>query len=155
MARPTASWLSGPEPQGDGDYPGHQLGLPQTGSRSLARFGRRVLAILVDWLMSYGLAALAMAFGLISQALLPWAVQPIWFLLGVVSVRLYGFTPGQYVCGLVVVRVGPEKGVVGHVGLGRAAARGLLIALVIPPLIADADGRGLHDRVTSTAVVRR
>ena len=31
----------------------------------------------------------------------------------------------------------------------------LLIALVIPPLFTDADGRGLQDRATGTAVVRR
>ena len=42
-----------------------------------------------------------------------------------------------------------------HVGLGRALVRGLLIALVIPPLITDTDLRGLQDRLTNTAVVRR
>ncbi|OOK67959.1 putative conserved membrane protein [Mycobacterium kansasii] len=39
--------------------------------------------------------------------------------------------------------------------MGRLVARGLLIALVIPPLFTDSDGRGLHDRLTGTAVVRR
>jgi hypothetical protein len=33
--------------------------------------------------------------------------------------------------------------------------RGLLIALVIPALITDTDLRGLQDRLTNTAVVRR
>ena len=42
-----------------------------------------------------------------------------------------------------------------HVGFGRALVRGLLIALVIPPLFTDTDLRGLHDRLTNTAVVRR
>jgi hypothetical protein len=42
-----------------------------------------------------------------------------------------------------------------HVGFGRAVVRGLLIALVIPPLFTDTDLRGLHDRLTHTAVVRR
>jgi uncharacterized RDD family membrane protein YckC len=81
------------------------------------------------------------------------AVLAVWFVLGVVAVRLFGFTPGQFVLGLAVVRLHPS-GVL-HVGLGRAAARGLLIALVIPPLFTDSDGRGLHDRITATAVVRR
>ena len=31
----------------------------------------------------------------------------------------------------------------------------LLLAFVIPALFMDADGRGLHDRFTFTAVVRR
>ena len=72
-------------------------------------------------------------------------------MLGAVSVRLFGFTPGQFVLGLVVV---PTDGRM-HVGFGRALVRGLLIALVIPPLITDTDLRGLQDRVTNTAVVRR
>jgi hypothetical protein len=42
-----------------------------------------------------------------------------------------------------------------HVGSGRAAARGLLIALVIPALFIDGDGRGIQDRLTATAVARR
>ena len=43
------SWLSGPEserPVDDSTYPGKALGLPETGSRSLARMGRRILALL-------------------------------------------------------------------------------------------------------------
>jgi hypothetical protein len=40
------------------------------------------------------------------------------------------------------------------VGIVRAVVRGLLIALVVPALFTDADGRGLQDRATATAVVR-
>jgi hypothetical protein len=75
----------------------------------------------------------------------------VWLLLGVLSVRLFGFTPGQYACGLIVVPVDNRL----DVGFGRALVRGLLIALVIPPLVTDTDLRGLHDRLTKTAVVRR
>ena len=38
---------------------------------------------------------------------------------------------------------------------GARWSAGLLIALVIPPLFTDTDLRGLHDRLTHTAVVRR
>ncbi|MGZ6778839.1 MAG: RDD family protein, partial [Mycobacterium sp.] len=75
----------------------------------------------------------------------------IWFVLGAASVRLFGFTPGQYALGLIVIPVDNRQ----HVGLGRAVVRGLLIALVVPPLFTDSDLRGLHDRLTKTAVVRR
>jgi uncharacterized RDD family membrane protein YckC len=156
MDRPRASWLSGPE-QPDSDpessYPGQQLGLPPTGSRSLARMGRRLAALLVDWLIAYGLAGLAVTSGVVTSAALSTVVLGIWFVIGVVAVRLFGFTPGQWALGLAVVRL--EGGAVLHVGVGRAAARGLLIALVIPPLFTDSDGRGLHDRITNTAVIRR
>ncbi|BBY15351.1 RDD family protein [Mycolicibacterium litorale] len=159
MARALGSWLSGPEsnrgPGGPGqppnEYPGHRLGLPDTGPGSIAWFGRRVAAMLVDWFIAYGLAALAMTVGLISMGVMSTAILVTWFVLGAVSVRLFGFTPGQYALGLMVVSVDDRQ----HVGFGRAVVRGLLIALVIPALFTDADLRGLHDLATKTAVVRR
>jgi uncharacterized RDD family membrane protein YckC len=152
MAREIASWLSGPQPDYEtGDYPGQRLGMPEHGPGSIARFGRRTFALLIDWLIGYGLAALAMTFGWVSMTTLSTAVLAVWFVLGVVSVRLFGFSPGQFVMGLMVVPVDNRT----HVGLGRAIGRGLLIATVVPPLFTDADLRGLQDRGTATAVVRR
>jgi uncharacterized RDD family membrane protein YckC len=125
--------------------------LPEHGSGSLAPTGRRVAALLVDWLVAYGLAGLGMTLGLVTRPLLPTAVLVIWLVLGLVAVRLFEFTPGQFAFGLRVVPVDRRM----HVGLGRAAVRGLMIALVVPALFVDGDGRGLQDRVTGTAVVRR
>lgn len=140
MAGSLSSWLSGPtDPAG------------QAGPRLSAPMGRRLAALLVDWLIAYGLAGLGLAVGLVSAGWLSTAVLAIWFLLGVFAVRLYGFTPGQYALGLRVVSTDQRL----HVGVGRAAGRGLLIALVIPALFSDGDGRGLQDRLTATAVVRR
>jgi uncharacterized RDD family membrane protein YckC len=132
-------------------YPGESLGLPQGGAGSLAPMGRRLVALMIDWLIAYGLGALAMAFGLFSQRTLATAVLVIWLVLGVVAVRLFSFTPGQLALGLQVASVDGRV----PVGLGRLVARGLLIATVIPALFTDADGRGLHDRLTGTAVLRR
>lgn len=125
--------------------------MPERGTGSLARMGRRLAALLVDWLLAYGLAALGMTLGLISLRLLSSAVLVIWLVLGVLAVRLFEFTPGQFALGLRVASVDDRL----HVGLGRAAVRGAMIALVIPALFVDVDGRGLHDRLTGTAVVRR
>jgi hypothetical protein len=83
--------------------------------------------------------------------LLSSAILLIWLVLGVLAVRLFGFTPGQFALGLAVASVDQRI----HVGLGRAVVRGVLIAFVIPALFVDADGRGLQDRLTATAVVRR
>ena len=113
--------------------------------------GRRIGALLIDWLIAYGLAGLILSLGLISLQVLSTAVMVIWFVIGAASVRLFGFTPGQYALGLIVIPVDNRQ----HVGLGRALARGLLIALVVPPLFTDSDLRGLHDRLTNTAVARR
>ncbi|MCU1698010.1 MAG: hypothetical protein JWR34_4073 [Mycobacterium sp.] len=113
--------------------------------------GRRIGALLIDWLIAYGLAALGMTFGLVSMTTLSTAVLIVWFVLGAISVRLFGFTPGQLARGLLVVPVDGRE----HVGIGRAVVRGLLIALVIPAVVTDSDLRGLQDRATNTAVVRR
>jgi hypothetical protein len=154
MARATSSWLSGGDPADsapDSMYPGELLGLPESGSQSLASSGRRILALLLDWLIAYGFAALLMSLGLFSQALLSTAVLVVWLVVGAVSVRLFGFSPGQLALGLMVVPVDNRI----HVGLGRALGRGALLALVIPALFMDGDGRGLQDKFTHTAVVRR
>lgn len=133
------------------DYPGKTLGSPDTGPGSLAPMGRRLAALLIDWLIAYGLALLGVEFGVWSTPMLSTVVLVIWLLLGVAAVRLFGFTPGQLMLGLVVVAVGGRR----PVGIGRLVVRGLLIGLVVPPLFTDSDGRGLHDRLTATAVVRR
>ncbi|OBH07171.1 MULTISPECIES: RDD family protein [unclassified Mycobacterium] len=132
-------------------YPGERLGLPERGAGSLAPMGRRLAALMIDWLIAYGLAALAMAFGLFSGRMLSTAVLIVWLVLGLVSVRLFTFTPGQLVLGLQVASVDGRV----PVGVGRLAVRGLLVALVIPALFTDADGRGMHDRLSGTAVLRR
>jgi uncharacterized RDD family membrane protein YckC len=160
MVRSTSSWLSGPDSVDSGatdNYPGQALGLPEQGSRSLARSGRRFLALLIDWFIAYGLAGLAIPLGLLTADTLRYtwvgsvAVLVIWLLIGAASVRMYGFSPGQLALGLQVVTVDGRL----HVGLGRALIRGLLLAFVIPALFMDGDGRGLHDKATFTAVVRR
>jgi uncharacterized RDD family membrane protein YckC len=148
------SWMSGSDPSSDtgpNDYPGQRLGLPESGPGSIARFGRRIGALLADWFIAYGLSALVMSLGLLSLNALSTTVLVVWFVLGVVSVRLFGFTPGQLMLGLRVASIDHRI----HVGVGRAAVRGLLIALVIPALFTDGDFRGYQDRFTNTAVVRR
>lgn len=160
MSRTFSSWLSGPESAGP--HPGdgassHISGRPATGPGSPAPIGRRLLALLVDWLIAAGLAGLAVTFGIVKleEYLIggDWQLTTmvIWLVLGAVAVRLFGFTPGQYACGLRVI---PVDGGGTGVGTVRAVVRGLLIALVVPALFTDADGRGLQDRATATAVVR-
>lgn len=100
------SWLSGPraaaEQAGvDFGYRGEQLGLPEHGPGSIARPGRRLGALAVDW----GLCLL-IAYGLLTdgydQATGNWALL-IFFLLGILTVGTIGFTPGKRLFGLRVV----------------------------------------------------
>ncbi|WP_281917017.1 RDD family protein [Nocardia sputorum] len=149
MARITGSWLSGPPADSGGpatsEFPGAQLGLPKTGGGSLAGMGRRIAALFVDWLIALGIAALITRSGSASSLTLL-----IWFVIGVGAVTLFGFTPGQYFLRLRTVRIDAPA----PVGFVRALARQVLLLFVVPALFTDADGRGMHDRATGTALVR-
>lgn len=146
------SWLSGPraaaeEAGADFGYRGEQLGLPEEGPGSIARPGRRLGALAVDW----GLCLL-IAYGLITQsyhdAAQVWA-PIILFVLMVLTVGTVGFTPGKRFFGLRVVALDTRT-----VNPLRALLRTVLLFLAIPPLIWDRDGRGLHDRLARTVEVR-
>ena len=163
MARAFSSWLSGPPlpesgtaAQGPNDYPGQRLGLPEYGPGSLVGLGRRLGALMIDWFIAVGLTGLAPAFGFAPADFLHTSigqtvVAAVWLLLGAVAVRLFTFTPGQYALGLKIASVDHRE----HVGIGRALVRGLLILPVVTALFSDPDGRGVQDKATGTAVVRR
>ncbi|WP_405941532.1 RDD family protein [Streptomyces sp. NBC_00207] len=146
------SWLSGPraaaEEMGvDFGYPGQRLGLPQQGPGSVARFGRRLGAVAIDWI-----ACQLIAYGLITGGDLAAAGNwTLWLFLAlsVLTIGTVGFTPGKRILGLRVIS---ENG--GRLGVLRVLLRTLLLALVIPALIWDRDGRGLHDRLARAVQVR-
>ncbi|QKT07636.1 RDD family protein [Gordonia sp. X0973] len=163
--RAAGSWLSGPRVDDiatrDNEYPGQDLGLPEHGPGSLASGWRRCCGLLLDWLMAYALAFLFVGNASTFEAKINAAALPqlgIWFAIGVVSITLFGFTPGQFAAGLRVIRV--DLGVDENarmraaVGIGRALVRQVLIVVIVPALINDNNGRALHDRITRTAVVR-
>ncbi|KUM82202.1 RDD family protein [Streptomyces sp. ISL-22] len=146
------SWLSGPraaaeEAGVDFGYRGRQLGLPEEGPGSIARPGRRLGALAVDWGV-----CLLIAYGLITdgygQATSNWALL-LFFVMSVLTVGTVGFTPGKRLFGLRVVAL--ETGTVNPL---RALLRTALLCLAVPALIWDRDGRGLHDRLARTVEVR-
>ncbi|GED98549.1 RDD family protein [Gordonia crocea] len=162
--RAAGSWLSGPRVDDvatkDNEYPGQDLGLPQSGPGALATGWRRVGGLLVDWLMAYAVAFFFVAGEPTIEAKINAIALPqlaVWFVVGVATVTLFGFTPGQYVVGLRVIRVDFEPtenaSMRAAVGVLRAFVRQLLITVIVPALINDNNGRALHDRVTQTAVV--
>ena len=65
----------------------------------------------------------------------------VWFVLTAVAVAAFGITPGMAVLG---IRVASLRSTL--VGVPRAVLRTALLALVLPALVRDADGRGWHDR---------
>lgn len=146
MNRWTQTWLSGPSSEGDDGtrqaYPGQRLGLPERGPGSVAGFGARIAAIAVDWLPCYGLALLFTSNPATS-------VLALFALLTAVSIAIAGRTPGHALVGLRVAMLDGRRA-----GFAAGVIRTVLICLVIPPLVYNSDGRGLHDRAARTVVLR-
>jgi uncharacterized RDD family membrane protein YckC len=150
MARWTGTWLSGLGAAGvslrpEGSFPGQRFGLPAEGAGAVATFGRRLLAFVVDAVLSALVAGLFTA----PHAPREWSLLPL-AVLYIPVVALAGQTPGMRLLGLRLVRLGPDA----RVDVLRAAGRYVLLALLVPALIGDRDGRGLHDRAVGTVVVR-
>lgn len=114
-----------------------------------AGFGRRLIALVLDWVVAllgtrlifrdleyggneFGFAALAVFFAEVT--LLTW---------------LLGSSFGQLVMRIRVTRLDG-----GRLGLPRAALRTLLLCLVIPAVVIDSSGRGLHDRAVGSRAMR-
>lgn len=152
MARITGSWLSGPSsalptPDGATTYPGAVFGFPADGPGSVAGFGRRTLALLVDWLIAMGLAAYLPSGGGSGWAT---ATFLVWFAMGVLAITVFSFTPGQLAAGIRVARIEGDI----RVGFIRALVRQIFLSFVVPAVITDADSRGMHDRATGTVLIR-
>lgn len=136
----------------DEDWPGKELGLPAEGPRSVGRFGRRVAALLIDGaltdLVAYvtGVWSPAHGTGDIAQS---WGLLAIFAGLQVLFIALLSGSFGHVCVGLRVV---PIRG--GYVGVWRPIVRSVLLCLVVPALITRS-GRGLHDMVAGTVLVRR
>jgi uncharacterized RDD family membrane protein YckC len=111
----------------------------------LASTGSRLGAFVTDIVLS------ALVAGLFTAPQLPRNWSLVAFLAEyVVFGAAFGQTPGMRLFGLRLVRVGRPV----RVDPIRVVARTALLALLVPAVIWDADGRGLHDRFTQTAVVR-
>ena len=147
------SWLSGPGAVigTDQDYRGQRLGLPESGPGSVAGFGRRFVALVIDWLACLLLVRLFLPH--IDYGTPDSSLATLGFFLAELTLFtwLVGASFGQRLLGLAVVRL--DGG--GGPGLVRALLRSLQVCLVVPAVIWDRDSRGLHDRSMGTVVVRR
>ena len=122
-------------------YPGQRFGLPARGSGAVASMPRRVLALLIDWLLSMLIAY--------------WLTGSQFWTIAVFAVEVYvltatiGFTVGKRLVGIKTMRTNG-----GLVGFWWSLVRTAILLTVIPPLLTDRDLRGLHDRASDTIVVR-
>ena len=123
-------------------YPGERLGFPQVGSGSIARPGRRIAALAIDWACAVLVSIAFFAYDALATTVI-FAIVQIAFL------PTLGGSPGHRLLGMRLQLVGG-----GWVGLWRPIVCTVLLCLVIPAVIWDADQRGLHDKAAGTVLLR-
>jgi len=119
------------------------------GENSYASVGRRLGALVIDWFASLGIALLVFrdfAYGTPDSML---ATTGVFYVEIVLFTFLISCSFGQRLLSLRVVNLNG-----GRLSLWRIMLRTLLILLVIPALVMDSDGRGLHDRIVGSRVIR-
>ncbi|BCW78083.1 MULTISPECIES: RDD family protein [Micrococcaceae] len=137
------SWLTGPDTSGISKYPGERLGLPESGPGSIARAGRRIVAIMIDW----GIALLISNFAFGGDS---WATLAVFAIEQTLLVGTLGYSIGHRIMGIAVIKPGG-----GTPGPLAGLVRAVLLCLVIPAVIFDPDQRGLHDKAMNTLLIRR
>ncbi|MHA3703532.1 RDD family protein [Jatrophihabitans sp. YIM 134969] len=139
---------------------GASLGLPADGPGSPATFGPRLVALVVDSVASVLVAALVLSFtprdndlpGVASHLPGTWSLVPLAvdYLVGAL---LTGQTLGMYFVKLRMVAVDRQPSP-SRVRPLQLVIRTVLLFLFVPAVIVDRDGRGLHDRISGTVIVR-
>jgi uncharacterized RDD family membrane protein YckC len=122
---------------------------------SVAPMGRRVAALVVDWVLCELIVAGVTRHSVFSGASDPHYFATLYWTLLVFGLEVWlltaisGLTVGKRLLGIRTIRTNG-----GRPGFGWALLRTVLLLFVVPPLLADRDLRGLHDRATDTIVVR-
>ena len=160
-------------------YPGERLGLPETGPRSVARVGRRIIALAIDWTLSGLIVSLLMGanyFELVgkataaseavrkssnsqtlahmqaaSDALVAHQtfVGLMFVALQILAIWTIGGSIGHRVMSLYIVNFNG-----GSLTWWRPIVRSLLLVLVVPALVWDSDQRGFHDKIAGTLLLK-
>ena len=110
--------------------------------------GKRILALIIDWVSAILVVQVipnGPDYGTQSNSLLTLLVFAIEVTL---FTWMMGSSFGQRIVGLRVRDLIKDS----NPTLVQSLIRTLLIVLLIPPLLADAAGRGLHDRIAKTKI---
>ena len=110
--------------------------------------GRRMLGVLIDWLMSYAIAiGFFVEFGEPSMGAVVFLIFTAQYLL---FAALGGATPGHRVMGLKIVRFSDG----GMPTPLQALIRTGLLVLIVTAITFDHNGRGINERLSNTVLVR-
>ena len=133
------------------EYPGRSIGLPERGRGSLAAWGSRLWALVIDWA-----ACMIIARALFGQNVntgIHWEMftpMALFFVEKSVLTALVGASAGQLLCKLAVVRLDGRP-----IGWPRSLARAAMKVIVVPAVVIGAERRGLDDLALGTVVVNR
>ena len=111
-----------------------------------APIGRRFWALLIDWVLCLAVSTLYA-----DPRQVAWPPVLVLIVLNTISIGLFGRTPGMAVTRVRCVSMADG----GAIGLARGFVRALLLALLVPAVLMDADRRGLHDRAANSVVIDR
>ena len=110
--------------------------------------GRRMLGVLIDWLMSYAIAiGFFVEFGEPSMGAVVFLIFTTQYLL---FAALGGATPGHRIVGLKIVRFSDG----GMPTPLQALIRASLLAIIITAITFDHNGRGINERLSNTVLIR-
>jgi uncharacterized RDD family membrane protein YckC len=121
---------------------------PETGQGSIAGFGARLLAFLIDGVLA-DLLAIAFNGGFHNSGAQNLASYLFFLLIEFVFITLAAQTPGMKVVGIAVVRASDH----GKPAPKWVLLRTVLLAAVAPALVVDGSGRAMHDRAAGTVMI--
>jgi uncharacterized RDD family membrane protein YckC len=135
----------------DEPYPGQQLGLPAQGHGSLAAWGARIGALIIDWGVCMGVAVVLFGTAVMTGG--GWRAFMIlatFFVESTLLCWLAGGSLGQLICRIAVVRLDRQP-----LGIARALMRAMLVSLALPALVIGPNRRTLADLAAGTIVINR
>lgn len=120
--------------------------MPVSGPGSVARFGRRLIALCIDYALAVVVALLIAPYQSATHSL---ATLVIFAVTQVFFIPTLGGSIGHRALGMRLLAIDGS-----WVGWRRPIIRTVLLVLVIPALVWDSDQRGFHDKVAGTVLVR-
>jgi uncharacterized RDD family membrane protein YckC len=132
-------------PDSERGYAGERLGMPPSGPGSVAGFGPRLGALIVDWLICSVIAAAISGHRLFQTGGNAFVTPAVLAVEYIVLVSLVGCTIGSRLFGFRIVSLNGRR-----LGVGWVAVRTLLLLLVVPAVVFDRDQRGLHDKAANS-----
>ena len=127
--------------------------MPRTGRGSIARFGRRLVGVLIDWtacqLIAAALFDVPLPFTGVATGNDTLILLGLFAIEQLLLVGTAGYTLGHRVVGLRVLSLDGQRA-----RPFQVLVRTVLLCLFLPAMFWDKDGRSLHDKAAGTLIVR-